>query len=268
VPAPIAALLEPVLATLSGLLVATPLGRLAIGVLAAILLVAVLAVGAYQQLSDRASEQIATGSVDSIAPRNLETRLAEPGSPAPSGSPAIAIAPASSPPGSAIPPVPVSAASMTATAPMPPVQSFETQPERDGADSKSDTAPALLPADPAVPRANSPDQIRKAQIELKRLGCFGGPENGALGKMTQEAVRTYWRRTGQRAGTIDITDAFVADLAQHDTGLCKPTTVAMPRPRPDQAPREPTANAGQPPRPPKPIAATPPAARANAGGGL
>jgi hypothetical protein len=279
-PAAVASLLETTLAALSGLLVATSNRTRVIGVLAAILLVAVLAAGAYQQLSDRSTELIATGSVDRAATRKPETRPVGAGLPVPAGAPTLGVANPDAPG--------TSTASVAAAAPTPPGQSplatpTQIQPQRDGAEQDRLAAlsqnpeisqPAIappLPAEPAVPPANSPDQVRKAQIELKRLGCFNGPETGTLGNMTQDAVRTYWRRTGRRGVTIDITDAFIAELAQHGAGLCKPKAPAVvsPRPRPDQAPREPATDAGRPPRPPRPIAAAPPAAaRTNTGGGF
>src|SRR5690242_21936748 len=45
---------------------------------------------------------------------------------------------------------------------------------------------------PAVLRANSPEQIRKAQTELRRLDCFSGRIDGKLGDQTRQAVKKFW----------------------------------------------------------------------------
>ena len=53
----------------------------------------------------------------------------------------------------------------------------------------------VLPAG-AVDGANSPEQIRKAQIELRRLDCLRGPVDGKLGNQTRQAVRKFWKSAG------------------------------------------------------------------------
>jgi hypothetical protein len=45
---------------------------------------------------------------------------------------------------------------------------------------------------PTALSADSPEQIRKAQIELRRLDCLSGRIDGKLGDQTRQAVRKFW----------------------------------------------------------------------------
>ncbi len=84
-----------------------------------------------------------------------------------------------------------------------------------------DTAPGQSPA-AAVP-ANSPEQIRKAQTELKRLECLKGRIDGKLGDRTREAVRKFWASAKQPAVEVEITDQLIADLAERGDLFCRPS---------------------------------------------
>jgi hypothetical protein len=103
--------------------------------------------------------------------------------------------------------------------------------------SLSTAPPIATPANPTIemppapPPANSLDQIRKAQIELRRVGCFAGRSDGRLTEATQDAVKTYWTHTGHAIVEVNITDEFIADLHQHDDPVCKPV-----RTRPEAPP--------------------------------
>ena len=74
----------------------------------------------------------------------------------------------------------------------------------------------------ADPLANSPEQIRKAQIELQRLDCLRGPIDGKLGNQTRQAVRKFWKSAGQPEVEVTITDELIADLAERGAGYCRP----------------------------------------------
>jgi hypothetical protein len=99
---------------------------------------------------------------------------------------------------------------------------------------------------PAAPPANSPDQIRRAQIELRRLGCFAGRSDGTLSVATRDAVKSYWTRTGHAVVEVNITDEFISDVHQHDEPVCKPTQI---RPEPP-----PVASHPRPSQPVTPVA--------------
>jgi peptidoglycan hydrolase-like protein with peptidoglycan-binding domain len=75
---------------------------------------------------------------------------------------------------------------------------------------------------PAASPANSPEQIKKAQIELRRLECLKGRVDGRLGKQTREAVKKYWASAKQPAGEVVITDELIAQLAERGDLYCRP----------------------------------------------
>jgi peptidoglycan hydrolase-like protein with peptidoglycan-binding domain len=86
------------------------------------------------------------------------------------------------------------------------------------------TEPSQPPtASPPSPlRANSPEQIRKAQIELRRLDCFQGKVDGKLGDHTRQAVKKFWASAKQPAAEVNITDELIADLSERGDNYCRP----------------------------------------------
>jgi peptidoglycan hydrolase-like protein with peptidoglycan-binding domain len=81
--------------------------------------------------------------------------------------------------------------------------------------------PAAVDA-PVALQANSPDQIRNAQIELRRLDCLKGRIDGKLGDQTREAVKKFWASAKQPVIEVSITDALIAELAEHGDNFCRP----------------------------------------------
>jgi peptidoglycan hydrolase-like protein with peptidoglycan-binding domain len=75
---------------------------------------------------------------------------------------------------------------------------------------------------PSVSRADSPGQIRKAQIELRRLDCFQGRADGRLGDQTRRAVKKFWASAKQPATEVNITDELIADLSGRGDNFCRP----------------------------------------------
>jgi peptidoglycan hydrolase-like protein with peptidoglycan-binding domain len=75
---------------------------------------------------------------------------------------------------------------------------------------------------PTPSRANSPDQIRKAQIELRRLDCFQGRIDGKLGDQTRQAVKKFWAGAKQPVVEVTITDELIANLAERGDNFCRP----------------------------------------------
>jgi len=76
-------------------------------------------------------------------------------------------------------------------------------------------APAALPA-------NLPEQIRKAQTELRRLDCLTGRIDGKLGDQTRQAVKKFWTSAKQPAVEVSITDELISQLAERGDGFCRP----------------------------------------------
>ena len=76
-------------------------------------------------------------------------------------------------------------------------------------------APAVLPA-------NTPEQIRKAQTELRRLDCLKGRIDGKLGDHTRQAVKSFWTMAKQPVVEVNITDELISNLAERGDGFCRP----------------------------------------------
>jgi peptidoglycan hydrolase-like protein with peptidoglycan-binding domain len=81
--------------------------------------------------------------------------------------------------------------------------------------------PQVADVPPALP-ANSREQIRKAQVELRRLDCFQGRTDGKLGDQTRQAVKKFWASAKQPVVEVNITDQLVADLAERGDNFCRP----------------------------------------------
>jgi peptidoglycan hydrolase-like protein with peptidoglycan-binding domain len=76
-------------------------------------------------------------------------------------------------------------------------------------------APAILPA-------NSREQIRKAQVELRRLDCFQGKTDGKLGDQTRQAVKKFWASAKEPVVDVNITGQLIADLSERGDNFCRP----------------------------------------------
>jgi hypothetical protein len=74
----------------------------------------------------------------------------------------------------------------------------------------------------ALPAVNTPAQVRSAQQELARVGCYSGAVDGSLNPTTTVAIQHYQsERNGKpAAGGVDISDAFVSDLKKQSGRVC------------------------------------------------
>jgi peptidoglycan hydrolase-like protein with peptidoglycan-binding domain len=81
--------------------------------------------------------------------------------------------------------------------------------------------PPASDASAALP-ANSPEQIRKAQTELRRLDCLKGRIDGKLGDQTRQAVKEFWASAKQPIAEVNITDELISRLAESGDGFCRP----------------------------------------------
>jgi Caspase domain/Putative peptidoglycan binding domain len=71
-----------------------------------------------------------------------------------------------------------------------------------------------------APDVNTPDQVRAAQQQLTRLGCFSGAVDGNLNDATKTAVQHYQTARGKTAGDGQINDALVSDLKSQTARIC------------------------------------------------
>jgi hypothetical protein len=89
---------------------------------------------------------------------------------------------------------------------------------------RGDTEPSqpVVPDAPTPLPTNSPEQIKKAQTELRRLDCLKGRIDSKLGNQTRQAVKKFWISAGKPAVAINITDELISDLAERGDGFCRP----------------------------------------------
>ncbi|HEY1360891.1 MAG TPA: caspase family protein [Xanthobacteraceae bacterium] len=89
---------------------------------------------------------------------------------------------------------------------------------------KASTEPAPKPpvaaVEPPKPAVNTPEQVRAAQQQLARLGCYAGAVDGDLGPATRIAITRYQAQRGGRGGQTDIGDAFLDELKDHASRVC------------------------------------------------
>src|SRR6202051_3137532 len=72
----------------------------------------------------------------------------------------------------------------------------------------------------SAPDVNTPDQVRAAQQQLTRLGCFSGAVDGNLNDATKTAAQHYQTARGKTAGDGQINDALVSDLKSQTARIC------------------------------------------------
>ncbi len=84
------------------------------------------------------------------------------------------------------------------------------------------TRPASVAGTQDLVPANSPEQIRRAQAELRRLDCLKGRIDGKLGDQTREAVKKFWAMAKQPAADVNITDELISNLAERGDNFCRP----------------------------------------------
>jgi peptidoglycan hydrolase-like protein with peptidoglycan-binding domain len=109
-------------------------------------------------------------------------------------------------------------AAIVAALSAPPVRASATGAIRLGQIAQSPTAPVQQPDAPA----NAGEQIRKAQVELKRLNCLKGRIDGKLGPQTRKAVKDFWVMAKEPVVEVSITDALIADLSERGDNYCRP----------------------------------------------
>jgi hypothetical protein len=78
---------------------------------------------------------------------------------------------------------------------------------------------ALDRANP-VPNVDTPEQVRSAQGQLIRLGCFTGSADGRLDAATIAAILLYLDKQGIKpSGDVHITDDLIAELTKQSERL-------------------------------------------------
>ena len=72
-----------------------------------------------------------------------------------------------------------------------------------------------------VPNIDTPEQVRSAQGQLIRLGCFAGSADGRLDAATVAAILRYLDKQGIKpSGDVHITDDLIAELSKQTERVC------------------------------------------------
>src|SRR5581483_3840476 len=82
------------------------------------------------------------------------------------------------------------------------------------------TVTAALEKANALPDVNTPAQIKLAQQELARVGCFTGVADGNLSPNTTVAIQHYQSAAGKQVAAVDISESFLSDLKNHTARVC------------------------------------------------
>jgi hypothetical protein len=93
---------------------------------------------------------------------------------------------------------------------------------QNGPDAPPGAAGQIQSGAPETVPANAPEQIKKAQTELKRLDCLKGRIDGKLGTSTRDALKKYWTMAREDVVELRITDELIAELAEHGDNYCRP----------------------------------------------
>jgi hypothetical protein len=72
----------------------------------------------------------------------------------------------------------------------------------------------------SAPDVNTPDQVRAAQQQLARLGCFSDAVDGNLNDATATALQHYRAALGKPSGDAKISDALVSELKGQSSRVC------------------------------------------------
>jgi peptidoglycan hydrolase-like protein with peptidoglycan-binding domain len=70
--------------------------------------------------------------------------------------------------------------------------------------------------------ANSPELVKRAQLELKRLDCLGGRADGRFGNQTRQAIKKFWASAKQPDGELNVTEELIAALQERGDNYCRP----------------------------------------------
>ena len=73
---------------------------------------------------------------------------------------------------------------------------------------------------PAPELMDTPQLVRAAQAQLRRIGCFAGDDDGKLNDATRSAVKRYLTQRGLPSNEIKISESLVAELKTQDKGVC------------------------------------------------
>jgi hypothetical protein len=100
--------------------------------------------------------------------------------------------------------------------------------------SVADAAKYFAPVQPSI---DTPDQVKTAQIELKRIGCYSGDISGSLTKNTKAALESYFQAQKTPDRQISVDDKLLDDLKGQPVIVCtQPDATSVEKPAQPQHP--------------------------------
>jgi hypothetical protein len=75
---------------------------------------------------------------------------------------------------------------------------------------------------PKPPEMDTPRQVREAQLELARLGCYRGAANGRLTRSTKTALDRYMTARATPDADMHISDDLLKGMKEQEKGFCAP----------------------------------------------
>ena len=81
-------------------------------------------------------------------------------------------------------------------------------------------APKTRVVPPPALLMDTPQLVNAAQVELRRIGCFAGDNDGKLTEATRNAIKRYLTVRGLPSNDIKVSESLVAELKTQDKGLC------------------------------------------------
>ena len=118
-----------------------------------------------------------------------------------------------------------------------------------------------------APKADTPEIIKSAQEELRRLGCYAGQVHGRMNNGTKAALENAGKRMGATFSSQSVTEETVRLLHEKEGLLC--VGVRPPKEEEETAPRRPSIRREAPAQPKARVArpAPTPAQPRSSGGG-
>ena len=81
-------------------------------------------------------------------------------------------------------------------------------------------APRTRVVPPPALLMDTPQLVSAAQVELRRIGCFAGDNDGKLTEATRNAIKRYLTVRGLPSNDIKVSESLIAELKTQDKGLC------------------------------------------------
>jgi hypothetical protein len=86
----------------------------------------------------------------------------------------------------------------------------------------------------AAPKVNTPELVKSAQVELKRIGCYSGETDGEFSRKIKASLKNYWTAKGAQSHDIVVDEAVVGALKGDPVAVCHedaPAVVEQPKPK-------------------------------------